>query len=863
MPDSRFSLRILPLVAFALAVAWAAPDLAPGPDVRSEETRTARLLRDERGADRFPAPTEHLLRENAERENKEKREAWIENLHRAAPGTDWRAIEEANRAAQVLAREALLEAGPRTGARTEDWTEIGSANMAGRTHVAAVGPDGTSLYVGADWGGVWRGTLDGQDWQPLSDDLGRGSHGFLVVPGSPEVLITITGNGACHVSTDAGATWSVPTGLPPYVYECFRLLRDPGSPRTVYLLVRGAIWNNGWIGGWYVCRSGDGGLTFTVGHGETGYSPRCDLWVSRAGAGPLYLMRGQTLRKSTNQGTSFTDVGTAPVTADAVILTGSEAGSPTFYAALRVQGAWKLYRSSDGGAGWTFRHSISDFWETLVASITDANFVFYAGVECMRSTNGGVTFAKVNNWWDYYGDPLHKLHADHPGGECMMVNGQETFFLDTDGGTYVSTDRLATVTNLSMYGLGVSQYYGTLTSSTDPYLIAAGAQDQGYQVSRPEEGTPYVNFTQVISGDYGHLTSTDRKLDLVYSVYPGFVLVQRSEEDPGDLLTLDFPSGATYSWLPFILADPRIPEVFYFCADHLWRYEMGGGGTYTMTQMPQSFAPGFLTGLAISTLDPAYWYAVTNQGRLWYSHNGGLTWDLSPTTGPGAHYFYGTAIIVSPSDPLVAYVGGSGYSGPGVYRTTDGGVNWTPMGAGLPSTLVFGLAIDTAATGNLFAATEAGPYAFDADAAQWVGILGTEAPLTGYWCVESVPELGVVRFGTYGRGIWDYAVPDPADAADAAAARGQALSLTLGPNPARDRASLRFDLARASRARADLFDVAGRRLARLLDRELGAGAHRVDVDLVAEGGGDLLAGTYLVRLTTPQGTAVEKLQIVR
>ena len=34
------------------------------------------------------------------------------------------------------------------------------------------------------------------------------------------------------------------------------------------------------------------------------------------------------------------------------------------------------------------------------------------------------------------------------------------------------------------------------------------------------------------------------------------------------------------------------------------------------------------------------------------------------STGPGAHYFYGTTLIVSPTDPLTAYVGGAGYSGP-------------------------------------------------------------------------------------------------------------------------------------------------------------------------------------------------------
>jgi fibronectin-binding autotransporter adhesin len=70
------------------------------------------------------------------------------------------------------------------------------------------------------------------------------------------------------------------------------------------------------------------------------------------------------------------------------------------------------------------------------------------------------------------------------------------------------------------------------------------------------------------------------------------------------------------------------------------------------------------------------------------------------------------------------------------------------------------LAFDNPQDQRLFAATEAGPYQFDTYTKTWFSILGTEAPMTTYWAVEGVPELGVVRFGTYGRGIWDY-TPEP------------------------------------------------------------------------------------------------------
>jgi hypothetical protein len=218
--------------------------------------------------------------------------------------------------------------------------------------------------------------------------------------------------------------------------------------------------------------------------------------------------------------------------------------------------------------------------------------------------------------------------------------------------------------------------------------------------------------------------------------------------------------------MPFILADPLDPDAFYFCADHLWRYKrIGNYGNFSKTELPHDFSVDndFVSGLAISAADENYWYAVSDRGNLWYSWDAGETWTQSDSSGPGDNWLYGTTIIASPTDRLTAYVGGSGYSNPAVYKTVDGGILWEPMGDGLPSTLVNEIAFDNHFDQNLYAATDAGPYGYNASAGLWEAIGGTEAPLTTYHTVEGVPEIAVVRFGTYGRGIWDYQIsPDPA-----------------------------------------------------------------------------------------------------
>ena len=86
---------------------------------------------------------------------------------------------------------------------------------------------------------------------------------------------------------------------------------------------------------------------------------------------------------------------------------------------------------------------------------------------------------------------------------------------------HYANQNLTYVDNLSLDGLGVSQYYSTYTNTNQPHLIWAGAQDQGIQRSF-SDGDGILDFTQLISGDYGHLSSSDGG-QTIWFVYPGIV----------------------------------------------------------------------------------------------------------------------------------------------------------------------------------------------------------------------------------------------------------------------------------------------------------------------------------------------------
>ena len=718
-----------------------------------------------------PAPTEHRLDPDAERRNKVGRARWIEELHRAAPGLDWRAIERANGLREMARRNQLGRLhGPEAGGAS--WTEIGSSNQAGRMHCAVIGPDGQTLYAGSSRGGAWRGALDGSSWTPIADNVYGGVYEILPLPGElpgdPDVILTAAG-GSVFVSRNQGLVWETPAGLQ-YVTEVRSLgVLDDAAPTILLAGQRGGgIGGDNHLG---IYASTDYGRSFVL-RWEGTQDFRGWMWVPRRGPAAqdtLWVLSGGGLRRSTDGGHTFPIVSGFALTSTEGVLTGSEAGSPSLYAAMKEAGQWKLYASHNAGAVFQHTHDINDFWESLCASTRDPYTVIYGGVEGWRSIDGGGSFSRINPWGSYYGDPAHKLHADIPGIHCWPDPADpqgEIWYISTDGGIFESRNGGGAWLNLCLSGLGVSQYYSALTSSSNPDRVAAGSQDQGYQlgtVQPPSGPGPSSPLTQEISGDYAHLTSGDGTHDLVYSVYPGFILIQDGAFNPF-IWNASFPAGAPAPWLPFLLADPLDNECFFFGSDVLYRYRRVSTNSWTHSQhSSQDFTAAggsYISALGVAPTDPQRMYAVTNAGALFVSQDHGVHWTHAQSGAPGSHYLYGQTVAVHPADRDEVAVGGSGYSTAGVIRSTDGGQSWTPITSGLPQTVVYDLTYAPDGSGDLYAGTESGAWHWDRQSSSWENIMANEAPITTYWSVEAVPP-DIVRYATYGRGIWDYRIPQP------------------------------------------------------------------------------------------------------
>ena len=737
-------------------------------------------------------PTEFVNKKAAKKEFKKNRKEWIENMHRSHPNDDWKEIDRENRKLktdQILEfRKNLLK-----NNRLEDipdnfdviisrdiegmWIERGSNNLAGRIRTADIDFTNNVIYCASSGGNIWKGTIDGENWESLNDYMQILGITFLRIVNTPvgQRLLIGSENNGFYYSDNEGFTLIEANGLGNNYVK--RFVMQSGT-NHIYALVNDyprAIYRSTDFGEnfeLFISLDSDilhsGSLFMNIDY--------FDIFTPRYFEDQIYLMNGYTLYGfygddnqlsliSNNPGSSFGGIGWTP---EDLVLTGGIGNSGTF---LYAYAGGRIFKSINGGTSWVDKgEAPSNWWwiNGFNASNLERDEVFIGGMELFKSSNGGNNWELVNPWWEYYDNIESKLHADIPEIRFFLDEEyNEIALISTDGGLYISDDYLESVQNISMSGLGVSQYYSTYSQRFSPYLIFAGSQDQGLQKSIVENQNidGVQNFEQIISGDYGHLVSGDNGIS-IWTNYPGFTIFYPDIAHSNSSSSLDFP-GSGYLWIAPLMEDPYSAEKAYLGGgginggNHLIELTIEGN-QIAFNEQQYSFQ-STVSAMGYSPINPSYRYVLTENGKFYYSSDNGENWTITSSfTGPGSHYFYGSTIWASSHELGKVFIGGSGYSNSPVYISENHGQTFEPMNNGLPNTLVFQLA-GTPDDVLLFAATEIGPYAYSRNDDEWTLISGLSAPDQTYWTVDYIPEINTARFGTYGRGIWDFVLNENYD----------------------------------------------------------------------------------------------------
>jgi len=759
-----------------------------------------------------PIPTETTIKYDMEDGSlRDVKKEWFNMIHQSDPSVDWQIIERENAIEKYNTSRDLAAKGGGSdiianGKLKGEWNEIGSRNQAGSVFATAYNKAEDKIFTISAGGQLWKGKSDGSQWNVQNEFLTFDVRYLPFFESEMSTRLVSSIRGIPYFSDDDGVSWSKATGISSSAVQPIQKWAQTPENQEIFILHKNTYWDNLTL---YVSK--DQGESYEFLNNFATSDTRNFGLCSPHNSEEVYLMEQVSASASiihkwnreigefqiieTDSPLSFGNNGRGNL-----IGTKDSDNNISLYVYNEHN---EFYKSIDEGATWELQSTLpSRPWNVGVfVSKSDPLKMIYGEVNAFRSSDGGKSWFLINEWWEYYGDVENKMHADMMYfNEFEDRDGNPFLLCSNHGGIYKSTDSGFNNKNISLSGLNVGQYYSVRSMPGQNIVILAGSQDQGFQRTIRVDNTKVSDFEQVISGDYGHIVFTENGQRL-WTVYPGgWVTYYNDPLGGGYIGDYTVESDNESVWIPPIVAGPIASENTVYMAggnkdggagSHLIKLTANTFGNIDATQSDFDFkaaSGGEISAIAFSPFDPNVIYVATTNGYFYVSNDNGDSFDRKIVNVPGAHYLYGACIYPSKIDPNTIYLSGSGYSTAGVLKSTDGGETWSPMIDGLPSTLTFGL-VSTSDERYIFAATESGPYVYVVEDELWYEMAGTSAPTSRYWSLEILEDDRTIRYGTYGRGIWDFVIEETISSVS----EELVADIKIFPNPASDFLQIEVD----------------------------------------------------------------------
>ncbi len=693
----------------------------------------------------------------------------------------------------------------------------GVTRFSGRIDVAVPDPlDPNVMYAGAGdgggtgGGGVWKTTnwLSGNPiWQPLTDNLPSlsiFSKSLALFPGPHGGILYAAAqgpNGGILRSSDGGRHWKY------LAQDLFNnalfgaVAVSPADSKTVYAAVGGNF-----VHGLY--RSDDGGKNWSnITDPGIGLGAASDVVVDPDNPSILYtaIVNGTLagadhggIYKSVDGGKSWTPM-VLPLPMNFSIgsfIALRMAPSDPNYVYATVFGSrnssrnpqLQRFRTTDGGATWTLLTLPDARPHNVCKDDTPGNmlqdFRFWHVVLGVDPHNPDVVYANAC-------EPTFVVSED--GGSSwremptvddvvnVFFDDSDNLILTGDRGIHLSSNPLdPNPAFISMQGnLGNFLIHTLALDPLNSSLIDAVSQDQlsGIQYS----GSLTWNYLTAGS-EVGRFLINPQNDKLVYTWgFQNDIFLQRSEDggqtwEPqmNGLLTSDFASeDQQFPYNAFAL-DPDNSTRLLLGGQHVWEaIDQGPSQPLSWTMLNAAPSPGnqISAVAAAPGTDAQTIYAGTAGNRFFVTTDGGTSWtDITPQ--PGITGAITTAIAIDPHDSARVFINAATAAastwsiGPlpppagRVWMTTDGGTLWTNLDGDLPVNFsVHTLAVNfSSARPTLFAGTDRGVF-WSRDLGKHWTVLKQGLPNVLIDDLELLAQTGVLAAGTFGRGVWQIALP--------------------------------------------------------------------------------------------------------
>ncbi|MEL6944720.1 MAG: T9SS type A sorting domain-containing protein, partial [Bacteroidota bacterium] len=314
---------------------------------------------------------------------------------------------------------------------------------------------------------------------------------------------------------------------------------------------------------------------------------------------------------------------------------------------------------------------------------------------------------------------------------------------------------------------------------------------------------------------------------------------------------------------PFVI-DPNNTSVLYYGANRLYR-STDRAATWTVISDDLTKGRhesgtnryGTISTIAVSPADSDMIYVGTDDGNVQVTRDGGTTWRIASTTLPDR---YVTSVVCDFDDPLKAYVTFSGYRKndylPHVFMTLNGGMTWEDISDNLPEVPVNDLIIDNENTAVLYVATDLGVWRRNGENAEWKQ-LGTAIPNTVVTDLVIHKRTRTLVAATYGRSMFKYKLnlilPDLPEVDTIIR------PFSVYPNPIRDIATIKIEVAKRQRVRIQMRNLQGQIVWQRTNVWLEKGENEVLLNQQQA----LENGNYIVSVEMEEGVQSEVVKIVQ
>lgn len=738
-------------------------------------------------------------------------------LQRAYPN-DAPSLKQMDKVRKITQAQAKNKSADKSFDNTP-WTQEGPTNIGGRMNCVAPHPTNDDVVlVGASAGGVYR-TVDGGDsWQPIGDEMGDLSISSIVFdPNNSDVIYLGTGDhnisgfpnvgDGIYKSTDGGNTWTNMGLTAQRIIS--RIVIDPTDSDVIYAACMGLPFD----------RNDDRGLYKSTNGGEdweqilfvSDESGIIDLVMNPANPQELYACNWTRIRnnhesvatgteghifKTTNGGEDWQilDNGLPLEDSEEVSRMGlaMSQSTPGKVFSLIVGDDFQvrgIYRLDVGATEWT-ELSIDGLGEALGGfgwffgqirvHPEDDDKLYVLGVDMYASNDGGESwFIDVPEWWTY------EVHADK---HDLAFGNDGIEYLATDGGLYTRDgDDWFDIDDIPN-----SQFYRIAVNPAGN-IYAGGMQDNG---------TSEGNLSVI--NDWPRLLGGDGFQPLYH---PDFDEVAFGETQNGNIRKNEggfwgnFTDGILEedrrNWDMPIIMSSHDPDVMYT-------------GTYRMYKNTnpdfanwEPISPSLtgdvidhnrfhtITTIAESPVDENVLYSGSVDAKVYRTINGGGDWT-EISAGLPVHYV--TNIKCSATNAGTVYVSHSGYkendNTSHLHKSTDYGDNWVSINGDLPNLPINH--IEVFDEDRLVVATDVGVYVTSNGGINWNRV-GSNMPVIPVFDLEFDYVGEKLVAGTFARSIMTFPTDSLWDVVDNIEELENEVSLSMYPNPANDYVTLKHE----------------------------------------------------------------------